>query len=82
MSKLPIYEQKKRVQQENNKRALRKLIWVVLITLVFVAVEIIGGLMANSIAIISDAAHLTSDALGISISIVALKIAERNANSN
>jgi zinc transporter 2 len=59
---------------------LRKLVWVVLITIIFVAVEVFGGLMAHSIAIMSDAAHLTSDALGIGISIVALKISENNAN--
>lgn len=37
--------------------------------------------MANSIAIMSDAAHLTSDALGIGISVIALKIGERDANN-
>lgn len=41
----------------------------------------VGGYWANSIAIMSDAAHLTSDALGIGISIVALKIAERGADN-
>lgn len=54
--------------------------WVVMITVLFVAVEVCGGLWSNSIAILSDAAHLTSDALGIGISIIALKIAERSAN--
>jgi solute carrier family 30 (zinc transporter), member 2 len=65
---------------ENNKKALRKLVWVILITFIFVFVEICGGLMSNSIAILSDAAHLTSDAFGIAISIVALKIAENKSN--
>ena len=77
---LPLFDQKRLAQLENNKRALRKLVWVVLITTFFVAVEIAGGLFSNSIAIISDAAHLTSDAFGIGISIVALKIAERSSN--
>ena len=53
---------------------------VIFITFFFVAVEIVGGLYSNSIAIISDAAHLVSDALGISISVLALKIAERSSN--
>lgn len=47
--------------------------------MVFVAAEIFGGLLANSIAIMSDAAHLVSDALGIAISVIALKIGERSA---
>ena len=77
---LPLFDQKRLAQLENNKRALRKLVWVVLITTFFVAVEIAGGIFSNSIAIISDAAHLTSDAFGIGISIIALKIAERSSN--
>lgn len=60
---------------------MRKLVWVVLLTVVFVGVEIMGGLLSHSIAILSDAAHLTSDALGIAISIIALKIAERPATN-
>lgn len=61
---------------------MRKLVCVVIITLLFVSVEIVGGLYASSIAIMSDAAHLTSDALGIGISIVALKISERDSSEH
>ena len=60
---------------------MKKLLLVVIVTVVFVAVEIVGGMLAKSIAIISDAAHLTSDAFGIGISIVAIKIAERDRNA-
>ena len=60
---------------------MQKLILVTFVTILFVGVEIAGGIYANSIAIMSDAAHLTSDALGIGISIVALKIAEKDGNS-
>lgn len=51
-----------------------------LMTVVFVGVEVMGGYLAHSIAVMSDAAHLTSDALGVGISIVALKIAEKKSN--
>ena len=50
-----------------------------LLTLVFMTVEIIGGWIANSIAIMSDAAHLLSDVVGIGFSIVGLCIATRHA---
>lgn len=62
-------------------KAQNKLILVIFITFFFVAVEIVGGLYSNSIAIISDAAHLVSDALGIGISVLALKIAEKSSNN-
>jgi Co/Zn/Cd efflux system component len=77
---LPLFERERLQALRSNNQALRKLVLVVIITVFFVAIEICGGLLAHSIAIMSDAAHLVSDALGILISIVALKIAERDAN--
>ena len=49
------------------------------LTVAFCTVELAGGYFAHSIAIISDAAHLASDALGLAISLVALKIASRQS---
>ena len=51
---------------------MKKLLWVTIMTIVFVAIEIAGGIYANSIAILSDAAHMVSDVAGIGVSIVAL----------
>ena len=51
---------------------MKKLIYVIILSIVFMAVEIVGGLIANSIAIIADAGHLATDALGVSISVCAL----------
>lgn len=65
---------------EKNKRALRSLYLVILISIIFIVAEVVGGIYANSIAIMSDAAHLASDALGIAFSVVALKIGERSAD--
>jgi len=60
---------------------MRKLYCVMILTCLFVGVEVFGGYLADSIAIMSDAAHLASDALGVGISIIALKIAERKSNN-
>ena len=43
------------------------------------SVEIIGGYIANSIAIMSDAAHLLSDVVGIGFSVIGLFIGTKNA---
>jgi zinc transporter 2 len=43
----------------------------------FMIVEIIGGIMSGSLAILTDAAHLLSDLAGFAISIVALVIGAR-----
>ena len=44
-------------------------------------IEIIGGYLASSIAIMSDAAHLLSDLLGFMISIVSIYISRRKSNN-
>ena len=68
-----------RKQQDN---AIRKLIWVCVICTIFMIIEIIGGYIANSIAIMSDAAHLLSDLLGFLISIVSIYISRKLAKNN
>jgi zinc transporter 2 len=48
---------------------------VLLTSCLFICFESVGGVFANSIAIMSDAAHIASDVIGFGISIIALKIA-------
>ena len=53
-------------------------LWVALwINLGFMAVEIAAGLIANSVALISDAAHMLTDAGAIALALAAVKLAER-----
>ena len=66
-------------QQDN---AIRKLIWVCVICTIFMTIEIIGGYLANSIAIMSAAAHLLSDLLGFLISIISIYISRKVAKNN
>lgn len=61
--------------------ALRKLGYVSVICLIFMVIEIIGGYLANSIAIMSDAAHLLSDFLGFIISILSIVISRKVATT-
>ena len=66
--------------KKQNQAAMKKLIIVTVLSAVFMTIEIVGGVAAHSIAIISDAAHLCSDVLGLALSVFALAIAQRNAN--
>ncbi len=47
------------------------------IAFVFMVIEIIGGIIANSLALISDALHLFTDVGALTLSLVVLKIAHR-----
>ena len=57
----------------------RKLVCVSLVCVTFITVEITGGIISNSLAILGDAAHLLSDLFGFIISIFAVKLATGNA---
>ncbi len=50
-------------------------------TLIFVAAEVITGLYSNSLALLSDAAHNFTDVLALGLSLYALALSTRPANS-
>ncbi|MET9406424.1 cation diffusion facilitator family transporter [Streptomyces sp. NPDC002935] len=47
------------------------------ITLTVVVVEIFGGLLADSLALVADAAHMATDALGLGMALLAIHFAAR-----
>ncbi|KAJ7524323.1 hypothetical protein O6H91_17G000700 [Diphasiastrum complanatum] len=58
--------------EEARTAATRKLIYAVGFCLFFMVVEIVGGILANSLAILTDAAHLLSDVAGFGVSLFAI----------
>uniref|UniRef100_A0A0E0PH03 Uncharacterized protein n=1 Tax=Oryza rufipogon TaxID=4529 RepID=A0A0E0PH03_ORYRU len=52
--------------------SMRKLIIAVILCIIFMAVEVVGGIKANSLAILTDAAHLLSDVAAFAISLFSL----------
>jgi cobalt-zinc-cadmium efflux system protein len=55
----------------------RRLFVALALTSYFLVVEVVGGILANSLALISDAAHMFTDAAGLAIAMVAIQIAKR-----
>lgn len=65
-------------QPGQNERPL----WIALIlTTAFLIAEIIGGILTNSLALISDAAHMFTDTAALAISLAAIRIGRRPADS-
>ena len=66
-------DEKRRAEDAfSRSTAARKLGLATLFCLIFVAVEVVGGLLSNSLAILTDAAHLLSDVAGFAISLFAI----------
>jgi len=64
-------------EQNTSKRTL----WITLIlTLFFTIVEIVGGLLSNSLALLSDSAHMISDVIALGLSMTAIYMATKKPN--
>jgi len=62
----------------NHHHSLNAAFWLIA---VFALVELVGGLMANSLALLADAAHMISDVVAIALAILARAIATRPAHA-
>jgi len=56
-----------------------KLTAALALILAFMAAEVVTGILANSLALLSDAAHMLTDAAAIGLSLVAIRLAGRPA---
>ncbi|GAB4416109.1 MAG: cation diffusion facilitator family transporter [Anaerolineales bacterium] len=65
---------------EIGKQTIRRLALSLVITLVFVFVEIAAGLFSNSLALLTDAAHNFTDVLALALSWWALKLTSQPSN--
>ncbi|MFQ5523723.1 MAG: cation diffusion facilitator family transporter [Acidimicrobiia bacterium] len=54
-----------------------RLIWVFGLVVVFMVAEIVAGVLTNSLALLSDAGHMATDALGLGMALVAIIAADK-----
>jgi cation diffusion facilitator family transporter len=58
-----------------------RLVVVIVISIIFIGGEVVAGIIANSIAIISDAVHLVSDTIAFVFSILFLYLSKKRPNT-
>lgn len=59
----------------------KKLTIALVLTSTFLIVEVVAGLITQSLALLSDAAHMFTDAAALAIALAAIKIAKRPADN-
>lgn len=64
-----------------NSQAKSQLYMAAFVSLIFIFVQLAGGYIAGSIAILTDSAHLASDLIGFALSIMSLNIAQKKPDS-
>lgn len=61
-------------------RNKRSLLMVFGLTLTYLIVEVIGGLLTGSLALLADAGHMLTDVAGVGLALLAIRFAERPAS--
>jgi len=64
------------------KDSMDRLLCVCAVSVFFIAAQLTGGILAQSIAIMCDTAHLASDMVGFLISISALRMGMKRSDMN
>lgn len=75
-------QQIKQKKQNNQKDALSKLKKASILCIVFIIIEITGGIISGSLSIYADALHMLSDFSGFAISMISIIISKRRSNSS
>ncbi len=61
-------------------RAARRLALTLVLTLAIMAVELVGGVMAGSLALLADAGHMLTDVLALMVALAAILLGRRPAD--
>jgi cobalt-zinc-cadmium efflux system protein len=52
------------------------------LTIAFLVVQVVAGLVTGSLALLSDAGHMATDALGLSMALIAIHVASRDSREH
>ena len=58
----------------------KRLGWAIAVTFIIFAGEVIGGMMSNSLSLLSDAGHVFTDTFALALTLIALFIVRRPSN--
>lgn len=67
-------------QDAKQRSANRRLLITTMLCAFFMVVELVGGYLANSLSIMTDAAHLFSDIASFALSLLAVHLSSRRSN--
>lgn len=69
------------LEHVKEQSASKKTLWITLfLTLIFAVVEVIGGIVSRSLALLSDSVHMFSDVAALGLSMTAIYLASRKPN--
>ena len=63
----------------NQDRGMRELTWSFFVTLAYFVIEVVGGFLTGSLALLADAGHMLTDVAAIALALFAVLMAHRPA---
>jgi cobalt-zinc-cadmium efflux system protein len=69
------------LSHETQASSTNRLGWALAITTTFMAVEVVGGLVSGSLALLADAGHMLTDAAALALAWLAARLTMRPANA-
>ncbi|WP_158700184.1 cation diffusion facilitator family transporter, partial [Cronobacter dublinensis] len=68
-------------EHSHNNSNSKRLLIAFLITAIFMVLEIAGGLLSGSLALLADAGHMFTDAAALLVALMAVRFARRSPNA-
>lgn len=66
--------------QHNNEGNMRRVVFALCLTGTFMIVELIGGILSGSLALLADAGHMLTDTMALGLAAVAFHVSKRPAD--
>src|SRR5882762_1939924 len=73
---------KKTNQASQAAQSERRLLVVLVITVLYMVAEVVGGFLTGSLALLADSGHLLGDVLGLAMAVAAIRFARRPATAD
>lgn len=64
----------------DNRDSVQRVRWALLLTALFMVVEVVGGLISGSLALLADAGHMLTDSAALALALFAFKMSDRPAD--
>ncbi|MEX2259935.1 MAG: cation diffusion facilitator family transporter, partial [Woeseia sp.] len=69
------------MSHEHNEANSRRVLIALVMTAVFTVVELIGGIITGSLALLADAGHMLTDTMALTLAVIAFRVSNRPADS-
>jgi cobalt-zinc-cadmium efflux system protein len=80
-AKIPVMHEHAHPHDHGAHASERRLFWTLVLTIVYMVVQVAGGLLSGSLALLADSGHMLADAGALALAWVAARLAHRPSDA-